>query len=248
MRIAKEGVPVLAVMIVPAVASTAAIWFISPGLARVSTLVWLALLAWGVWFFRDPDRITPPGDDLVISPADGRVIKVDRAPLPPEIRGAAGAMGLAGSDAPMDRVSIFLNLFNVHVNRVPATGKIVKLAYVPGKFFNASLDKASIHNERSIALMVDTKGRAVGFVQIAGLVARRIVNHLSEGQSVRAGERFGLIRFGSRAEIFFPPGSVIRVKAGDSVVAGESVLGELPPVVQTRSAQAPAPAAAGSGA
>lgn len=220
MRIASEGWPVLIIMALVLVAASALAWWLTPlagwVLSAASVLLWL----WGVWFFRDPDRVTPDAPDAVISPADGKVIKVDRAPWPKEIR-----EGEAGS--PCQRVSIFLNLFNVHVNRVPASGRIVRTAYVPGKFFNASLDKASEFNERSAAVMTDTQGRSIVFVQIAGLVARRIVNHLKPDQAVRAGERFGLIRFGSRAEVYFPAGSTIDVKVGDFVVAGETVLGRM---------------------
>ncbi|MFN0010676.1 MAG: phosphatidylserine decarboxylase [Phycisphaerales bacterium] len=209
-----------------ALASAVAWWLSFP--AGVAALAASGVLfAWGLWFFRDPLRTPPAGPHLVLSPADGRVIKIDAAPLPVELRDAALALGVQGD---LPRVSIFLNLFNVHVNRTPAAGRIVKAAYVPGKFFNASLDKASVHNERSGALLVDAHGRMIGFVQIAGLVARRIVNHLREGQQVGAGERFGLIRFGSRAEVYLPPGSTISVRVGEFVVAGESVLGHLAPV------------------
>ena len=209
-----------------ALVTAGALW-LSPVAGGAAAAVSAMLLAWGLWFFRDPVRTPPVGERLVISPADGRVIKVDAATLPAELREAAAALGATGE---LQRVSIFLNLFNVHVNRTPAAGRIAKIAYVPGKFFNASLDKASVHNERSGAVLVDPAGRVFGFVQIAGLVARRIVNHLREGQVVRAGERFGLIRFGSRAEVYLPRGSEVRVSVGDFVVAGESVLAEVAPV------------------
>lgn len=211
-------------MLVVLVLVAAGLAWLAPAAGVVAGGVGLVLFAWGLWFFRDPARRPPAGERLVVSPADGRVIKVDRARLPVELRGAAEQLGAAGE---MQRVSIFLNLFNVHVNRTPAAGRIARVAYVPGKFFNASLDKASVHNERSGALLVDPAGRVLGFVQIAGLVARRIVNHLREGQEVSAGERFGLIRFGSRAEVYLPRGSEIRVRVGDCVVAGESVLAEM---------------------
>lgn len=184
-------------------------------------LAMLLLIGWSLWFFRDPLRVTPPGNDQVISPADGKVIRVDSMPMPKELV-AQGA-----TPPPMQRIAIFLNVFNVHVNRVPAAGKITKMVYTPGKFFTASLDKASEHNERSAVLMTDPRGRVIAFSQIAGWVARRIVNHLREGQTVQAGERFGLIRFGSRAEIFLPTDAEVLVQVGDRVIAGETLLATL---------------------
>lgn len=237
----------LLVMLAMLALASAAAWWLSSLAGMVAVAASVLLWAWGLWFFRDPDRTPPRGEHLAISPADGRVIKVDTAPLPAELRDAAAAASVQGD---LPRVSIFLNLFNVHVNRTPAAGRIVKTAYVPGKFFNASLDKASVHNERSGALLVDVQGRVIGFVQIAGLVARRIVNHLREGQQVVAGERFGLIRFGSRAEVYLPRGSTISVRVGEFVVAGESVLGHLalagvaPTVDMSRAETARAPAGA----
>jgi phosphatidylserine decarboxylase len=224
-RIAPEGwvviVPfALVCLVLPGLAG-----LVSPWLAGVLGLPALLLIFWALWFFRDPHREPPAGTgpDVVISPADGKVLKVDMAPLPKELRTGDA------DNQPLPRVSIFLNLLNVHVNRTPVAGKIEKIVYTPGKFFNASLDKASEFNERSAVLMSDPAGRKVAFSQIAGLVARRIVNHLREGQSVQRAERFGLIRFGSRAEIYFPPGSQISVKPGDITVAGVSTLGTLPP-------------------
>jgi phosphatidylserine decarboxylase len=153
------------------------------------------------------------------------VISVDLAELPKELRASAGT-----DLGPVPRVSIFLNLFDVHVNRVVVAGTIEKIVYTPGQFVNASFDKASELNERSVVLMRDDAGRVLAFAQIAGLVARRIVNHLKEGQRVKAGERFGLIRFGSRAEIWMPAGTQVRVKAGQRVLAGQSLLATLPAV------------------
>lgn len=195
------------------------VWALVAGLA-----VGVPLALWGLWFFRDPVRTPPAGAGLVVSPADGRVIKVDRARVPKEI---AHAWPLS-PDEPVERIAIFLNLFNVHVNRVPIAGTIRAVAYVPGAFVNASLDKASESNERSAAVVGHADGRALVFVQIAGLVARRIVNHLREGQQVQTGERFGLIRFGSRAEIYLPPGATASVSVGDFVRAGESVIARWP--------------------
>ncbi len=233
-------------MLVPIALATAVAWWAAPLAGLLTLAPGLALWAWGLWFFRDPTRTPPRGDHLVLSPADGRVIKIDHADYPPELRAAAAALGAAG---PVQRISIFLNLFNVHVNRAPAAGRIAAVAYVPGKFFNASLDKASLHNERSGALLIDPAGRVHCFVQIAGLVARRIVNHLREGQTVAAGQRFGLIRFGSRAEVYLPPGTALRVAVGDHIRAGESVLAELAalPVAPVVPQRAPAAGAVGAG-
>lgn len=187
----------------------------------------LLLIIWCFWFFRDPERTVPTGvgqDSFVISPADGKVILVDQAAFPKELQGGDV------TSQPVPRIAIFLNVFNVHVNRVPTAGTIEKVVYTKGQFLTASLDKASTENERSCAIVRDKFGRAIGFAQIAGLVARRIVNHLKVGQSVSAGERFGLIRFGSRAELFLPPGTSINVKVGQHVVAGETILATLPGV------------------
>ncbi len=221
MKIAPEGW----VVIIPIVAGA----LILGGLSIILLSWWgipvmlaaLLVAGWSLWFFRDPNRVTPPGTDQIISPADGKVIKIDAAPLPANL-------APAGETPPqMQRVSIFLNIFNVHVNRVPAAGKITKVVYSPGTFFNASMDKASESNERSAVLLTDPRGRQIAFVQIAGWVARRIVNSLREGQTVSAGERFGLIRFGSRAEIYLPQDAEILVQVGEHVIAGESLLAKL---------------------
>ncbi len=178
----------------------------------------LVLTAWCVYFFRDPDRVTPTAENLVISPADGVVQSVVKAPPPPELE-----MG----DAPMTRIAVFMNVFNVHVNRVPLSGTITAKHYRPGKFFNASLDKASEFNERMSLKVQTTDGTEVGFVQIAGLVARRILCYVDTGRAVTAGERFGLIRFGSRVDIYLPDGVAPRVIEGQISIAGETVLADL---------------------
>ncbi|MBT5944662.1 MAG: phosphatidylserine decarboxylase [Rhodospirillaceae bacterium] len=180
------------------------------------------LSVWCIWFFRDPERATPAGAGLVISPADGRVLPSAVAPPPPEL-----GMG----DTPLTRISIFMNVFNVHVNRVPCDGTVVGLAYRPGRFFNASFDKASEHNER-MAAQIRTTGPDGGeidiaVVQIAGLVARRIKCDLAEGQQVVHGERYGIIRFGSRLDVYLPPGIEPLVAEGQHVTAGETVLANL---------------------
>lgn len=171
-----------------------------------------------VYFFRDPDRVTPIRQGLIISPADGVVQFIDREAPPPELEMGA---------APRPRVCIFMNVFNVHVNRVPCDGEILKLAYVPGKFFNASLDKASKFNERQGVRMKTSEGHEIAFVQIAGLIARRIVCRLKEGQKVRAGERFGLIRFGSRLDVYLPDDTKPLALAGQQTVAGETVIADI---------------------
>ncbi|CAN7517956.1 phosphatidylserine decarboxylase [Ensifer adhaerens] len=181
-------------------------------------LMWIGfvLTAWCAYFFRDPERMTPLDDDLVISPADGRVSSIATV-LPPE--------ELNLSSEPMLRISVFMNVFNCHVNRAPMAGTITRVAYRAGKFVNAELDKASQENERN-GLVIDTKHGAIGVVQIAGLVARRILCWKYENGSLEAGERFGLIRFGSRLDVFLPAGSEPRVSVGQTAVAGETVLAE----------------------
>lgn len=180
--------------------------------------VCLVVTAWVWYFFRDPMRVTPTGDDLVISPADGVVQMITEVVPPAELE-----MG----DEPLTRVSVFLNIFNVHINRVPAAGTISRLYYHPGKFLNASLDKASEENERQLAKVTCVNGKEIGFIQIAGLVARRIKCNLHEGQGVAAGERFGLIRFGSRCDVFLPKGVAPLVCVGQTAIAGETILANM---------------------
>lgn len=175
------------------------------------------LTAWCIYFFRDPARVTPDRDGLVISPADGVVESIGSYPPPPEL-------GLG--DAPRTRIAVFMNVFDVHVNRVPCDGTIVKLDYRPGLFLNAAMDKASTDNERQTVLMQTKDGQEIIFVQIAGLVARRILCDLTPGQDVTAGERFGLIRFGSRVDVYLPDNAVPLVVEGQRAVAGETVLAE----------------------
>jgi phosphatidylserine decarboxylase len=211
MRIHREGYPFIAIFVaVNLLAFLLASW-----------LGWLLLpiTLWCVAFFRDPDRKTPAEPGLIICPADGKLLPIVEAAPPAEL-----GMG----DAPRPRLSIFMNVFNVHVNRNPVSGSVVALAYRPGKFFNASFDKASIDNERmSIRLRPEGQSgeaRDLGVVQIAGLVARRIVCDLAQGEGVRRGERFGIIRFGSRVDVYLPPGTEILVQPGITTRAGETVL------------------------
>jgi len=196
---------------------------VSVGLFQVSgPFGWTGALltVWCVYFFRDPERTTPVRDGLFISPADGVVQLIDSAVPPPELD-----MG----DAERPRVCVFMNVFNVHVNRIPCDGEIKTISYRPGRFFNASLDKASEFNERMSIRMTPANGADgadIAFVQIAGLVARRIKCDLMEGQQVRAGERFGLIRFGSRVDVYLPDGVEPLVCMGQGTVAGETVIAD----------------------
>ncbi len=176
------------------------------------------LTVWCVFFFRDPDRVTPSRPGLVVSPADGVVQMVTEAAPPPELD-----MG----PEPLTRISVFMNVFNCHVNRSPVDGTVVKLAYRPGKFFNASLDKASEQNERQAVRLRIPDGRDFACVQIAGLVARRILCDLTLEQTVRAGERIGMIRFGSRVDLYLPKGVAPLAMPGQTAVAGETVLADL---------------------
>ncbi len=178
----------------------------------------VVLTLWCVYFFRDPERVTPPRRGLIISPADGVVQSIGPAPPPPELD-----MG----PEPLMRVCVFMNVFNVHVNRIPVDGTITRLAYRPGRFLNASLDKASEHNERQSILVDATEGFQLAVVQIAGLVARRIICTLKEGQGVKAGERLGMIRFGSRVDVYLPDGVAPLVAVGQQSVAGETVLADV---------------------
>ena len=178
----------------------------------------LVLTAWCAYFFRDPVRVTPLSEHLVISPADGRVSAVNRVVPPPQLD--------LGADERM-RISIFMNVFDVHVNRSPVTGRIVKVAYVAGKFINADLDKASEDNERQGFAIEMADGERIGVVQIAGLIARRIIKFVGEGDSVMAGQRIGLIRFGSRVDVYLPAGQNSFVTVGQRAIGGETVLADL---------------------
>jgi phosphatidylserine decarboxylase len=203
----REGLPIIAMF----VAATALLWWLWPPLGWAGVVLSL----WCIWFFRDPDRRTPEGAGLIIAPADGRVLPIVRAAPPEEL-----GMGAA----PRTRISIFMNVFNVHVNRCPADGAITAVHYRPGRFINASFDKASTHNERMSARMTTDQGLDIAFVQIAGLVARRIRSTLKPGDRVRAGARYGLIRFGSRVDVYLPDDIVPEVHEGQITVAGETVL------------------------
>ena len=184
-------------------------------LLGIGVLAIFGLLATGFicFFFRDPDRLIPAGDNIIVSPADGKVIKVEPVDQTPYFDGAC------------TRISVFMSVFNVHVNRAPHEGTIRQVNYHPGKFFSANLDKASRDNEHNALLIEGPSGRQVGFVQIAGLVARRIICFVQAGDSLKRGQRFGLICFGSRLDVYLPPETDVRVAVGDRVQAGSSVLG-----------------------
>ena len=179
----------------------------------------LVLTLWCVFFFRDPQRFTPTDENLVISPADGVVNAIEHDTTPPE------ELGLEKNN--WTKISVFLNVFNVHVNRAPIAGKITKINYKAGKFLSANLAEASSENERNSAVVQTKNGEQIVFVQIAGLVARRIVSDLVEGQEVKAGDRYGIIRFGSRADIYLPKTFKIKTLVGQTMVGGETVIAEL---------------------
>ena len=186
------------------------------------SVVLLALTVWVAAFFRDPVRTTPRGDNFIVAPADGLITLITKVPPPPELRGPEALDG-----GEYTRVSIFMSVFDVHINRAPISGRVKRMAYVPGKFINADLDKASEDNERQHFLVERSDGVKVGFTQIAGLVARRILAFVREGDSVEAGQRVGLIRFGSRVDVYLPSGTGPRVLLGQRAIAGETVLGEI---------------------
>ena len=210
MKLHPDGWPYIAV----AVALNALLF----ALAGWWGLVLVPVSVWCIAFFRDPERTVPQGEGLVVSPADGVLLPVVQAAPPAEL-----GMG----DQPLTRLSIFMNVFNVHVNRVPADGTVTALSYRPGKFINASFDKASEDNERMSVRLRMANGSELAFVQIAGLVARRIRCDLHKDQQVRRGERFGIIRFGSRLDVYLPTDAAVKVVKGQKIVAGETVLAEI---------------------
>jgi phosphatidylserine decarboxylase len=205
-----EGYPFIGAF---ALVSLVLMWLWSP-------LGWLGIVAtlWCVYFFRDPPRVTPLRDGLVIAPADGRVSRIANVVPPPEL-------GLG--ERPVARVSIFMSVFDCHVNRSPVSGRIERMAYRPGRFVNADLDKASEDNERNCLVIRTASGAAIGIVQIAGLVARRIVPFVRPGTSVGAGERIGMIRFGSRVDLFLPEGVRPLAAEGQTAIAGETIIADL---------------------
>ncbi|HUC48177.1 MAG TPA: phosphatidylserine decarboxylase [Xanthobacteraceae bacterium] len=183
-------------------------------------LGWLATLAtvWCAYFFRDPPRVTPVRDGIIVAPADGRVSRIANAVPPKEL-------GLG--DRPLPRVSIFMSVFDCHVNRSPVSGRIERIVYHAGKFLSADLDKASEDNERNAFVITMTNGRRIAAIQIAGLVARRIVPFARQGEAVAAGQRIGMIRFGSRVDVYLPDGTRALVAEGQTAIAGETVIADL---------------------
>jgi len=206
--VAREGVPFILIAL-----AIAALVFLFAG--PVAGAVSLLLPAFVTNFFRDPEREPPSGEDLIVSPADGKVISIQ------EVDEARYL------NKRMKRVCVFMNVFNVHVNRVPISGKINQVRYNPGKFLMGYAEKASLDNEQNAIVVEKSPGQEILFIQIAGLVARRIVCYLKGGERVTRGERFGLIRFGSRVDVYMPLETEIQVKLGDKVSAGESILGRL---------------------
>jgi len=204
-----EGYPFIGIFGV----ATAVLFWLWPSLGWLG----LALTIWCTLFFRDPPRVTPVREGLLVSPADGRISMVTQAPPPPELR-----MG----QAPLPRVSIFMSVFDCHINRSPLTGRIERIAYRAGVFLNADLDKASEDNERN-CFLIGAGDQRIAVVQIAGLIARRIVPFVSENQNVAAGQRIGMIRFGSRVDVYLPAGGSFLVSPGQRAVAGETVIADL---------------------
>ncbi len=197
---------------------------IAGAIALVSLPIWqvlfwplIGLTIWVAAFFRDPVRTTPLGADLIVAPADGLVTMIQRVPVPRELIGDLGA-------EPMVRVSMFMSVFDVHINRTPIAGTIRQVVYISGKFLNADLDKASEENERQHFVVEGHDSRRIGFTQIAGLVARRIVGFAKVGDMVAAGQRVGLIRFGSRVDVYLPDDCVPQVALGQRTIAGETVI------------------------
>ncbi|MCL6285624.1 phosphatidylserine decarboxylase [Ruegeria sp. 2012CJ41-6] len=187
-------------------------------LSEILGWIGVGFTIWCYYFFRDPERVPPIGEGLIVSPADG-VVSLIGAAVPPSELGMP--------DTPLTRVSVFMSVFNCHVNRTPIEGEITAVAYRPGKFFNASLDKASADNERNSLRIRMTNGQDLAVVQIAGLVARRIVCFVNSGDALQTGERFGLIRFGSRLDVYLPDGVDPQVRVGQTMIAGETVLADL---------------------
>jgi len=209
MIVAQEGFPFIAI----ALGGAFVLWLTGLGWGA---LFMIALAAFVAFFFRNPDRNPPEGNDKVVAPADGRILSVEEGVSAPH------------TGRPSTKVSIFMSVMNVHINRFPITARVKDAFYSPGKFFVASLDKASEHNERHALVLDDGNGREFVMVQIAGLVARRIICYLKPGETLPRGERYGLIRFGSRVDLYLPPDVGVQVRAGQRTRAGETVIGRVP--------------------
>lgn len=206
--IAIEGLP----FAVPLLVLSAALWYFG---VRYPACFFTLLTIFVFWFFRNPERVIPQEPSAVVSPADGKIIVAEVINEDRYLKEKAL------------KISVFMNVFNVHVNRVPYSGKVVDVIYNKGKFISANLDKASMDNEQNAVILDIGSGTRIMFVQIAGLIARRIVCYLKPGDTVEKGKRMGLIRFGSRVDVYLPAGSTLNVKIGDKVVAGETILGYL---------------------
>ncbi len=207
--LALDGLPIIGVLALAALVTALLRW-------PYASVFFLLCTAFCVQFFRDPERVVPDGPGLVVSPADGRVVRLGRAPDP-----LTGEM--------KDVVCIFMNVFNVHVNRVPVAGTIERIEYFPGKFINAELDKASTDNERNVIVVTDAEGRSFTVVQIAGLIARRIVCRVKPGDTLERGERYGMIKFGSRLDVYLPRSYHHSVTMDQKVVAGQTVIARKEP-------------------
>lgn len=204
--VAKEGIPFIAAGIMLTSISLAVGW-------RCTALVLFLITLFIVWFFRNPRRIIPNSHELIVAPADGKIIEVKEEFEKKYLKGKA------------IKISIFMSVFNVHINRIPFPGKVLSVSYNPGRFISANRDKASLENEQNAILMETKEGKRILFIQIAGLIARRIVCWIKVGNTVERGERFGLIRFGSRVDIFLPPDVDLKITKGSKVKGGETVIG-----------------------
>jgi phosphatidylserine decarboxylase len=211
---AREGLLFIGIGIAAAVGAVALAWNLATAPLWIAALILVVLAVWVVYFFRDPERTGERGEQIVVSPADGKVVQIIEVDEPAFVRGRAL------------RISIFMNVFNVHVNRYPVSGKVAYVHYNAGKFLNAATDKASLENEQMSIGIESSRGRIL-VRQIAGLIARRIVNYAKVGGKAEQGMRMGIIRFGSRVDVFVPPSSKVRVKVGAFPVAGVTVLAEL---------------------
>ena len=202
----------------PFIAAFTAAGLIFGGIWPISLAVTVPLTLWCIYFFRDPIRVTTQAQGIVVSPADGRVVMASECPVPAELAGLGQQTAL--------KVSIFMSVFDCHVNRAPIAGSIAEQVYCPGVFVNAELDKASANNERN-ALILKTDMGPIGVVQVAGLIARRIVSWVKVGDDLAIGERFGIIRFGSKLDVYLPLSAAVRVSVGQRAVAGETVLADI---------------------
>jgi phosphatidylserine decarboxylase len=188
-------------------------------LSNTLGLIGLVATLWCVFFFRDPERVIPVEENIIISPADGVVTRVEF--------GVEAPNDLGYGKQKFNKITVFLNVFNVHVNRVPISGTVTKVSYKPGKFLSANADEASVENERNSVVVKNARGTEIIFVQIAGLVARRIISDIKEGQEVKMGDRYGIIRFGSRADIFLPEDVAIKALVGQTMIGGETIIAKL---------------------